>query len=995
VANDWETLVFDFANPAAGTPPLNLANTYNKVSIFFNFGVPGAVAGEKIYFFDDVAFGGAPPPPPSSGNSVIIDDFEDGQLPTGQDPNGIQVGFLTASAPGASVAITITDTPPAPIPGAAVPNNVLQEDLTLGVGQWAVFVHNFTNDAADAWVPQDWTSYEGFSLWLYGNNTGGTIFLDILDNRNPGSTTDDAERWSLDIPDTFSGWQYFQFSWDQFNRKDIGNGAPNDGFTLTEVHGYAVGGYGNVNMGSQSYYIDDVAIFGNTGGIEEPLQVQFARNNVQVAEGDTAVVTVTLNMTSTAPVSISYITAEGFATPDRNYVPTSGELVIAPGELEQTFTVTTLRDGKPSGDQRLMLNLRDPDGAEAGFRLQAMLTILDIDPVNPTMVDDFQGFHRFAAVGDVELSITELAAGSAMALPGQGAYEDVLTGVYGPAGGSFTQTYPVSRDWSGYNGLSFWYYGSNSGQPITVNLLDNQTTTTAQTPPGQWQLVWSDEFDDAAGTGPNPNVWSHEIGDGTMNGIPGWGNSELEFYTDSLDNAATDGSGNLAITLDEADPAQRLLCWYGPCEYTSARLISADKIEAEFGRIEARILVPDGAAGLWPAFWMLGTNIGEVGWPQSGEIDIMEYVSRNPFEVFGTIHGPGYSGGAAFGNTYTFPQLVAESYHTFNVEWSPDEIQWYVDGINYHTATPADVAPNEWVFNHPFYLIMNLAIGGNFGGTVSPDLTFPQQMLVDYVRIYQAPNTSERFEASFVDNFSGWRKVTVPFSSFSRSAEQPAGAPNDGLGLNQVWGYGMTLPAGSSGTFHMDQVQLARIPTVPRSRRFNVDSDTFINGAQPGVAFGSAQTMWVGFFDQMRPVVHAPIAGIPSDAEIDAAYLYLYIFEGRGFTQWSNSVISNVAAHVVTTPWVSETATWWTPWNSPGGDYGPAVGANHVGSGKINTWLRLDVTEAVRDIVTSGANNGILLTSNDSHGVRYGLAASEYFDPSKSGYIRVYFRTVD
>ena len=147
-----------------------------------------------------------------------------------------------------------------------MPNNVLQEDLTLGAGQWAVFVHNFTNDTVDAWVPQDWSSYEGVSLWLYGNNTGGTIFLDILDNRNPGSTTDDAERWSLDIPDNFSGWQFFQFTWDDFNRKDIGNGAPNDGFTLTEVHGYAVGGYGNVNMGSQTYYVDQVSIFGNTGG---------------------------------------------------------------------------------------------------------------------------------------------------------------------------------------------------------------------------------------------------------------------------------------------------------------------------------------------------------------------------------------------------------------------------------------------------------------------------------------------------------------------------------------------------------------------------------------------------------------------------------------------------------------------------------------------------------------------------------------------------------
>ena len=131
VANAWDMLVFDFANQAAGTPPLNLANTYNKLSIFFNFGVPGAVAGAKTYYFDDVAFGGTPPPP-VPGKSVIIDDFEDGQLPAGQDPNGVQVGFITANAPGASVAITITDAPPAPIPGAAVPNNVLQRGSDPG-----------------------------------------------------------------------------------------------------------------------------------------------------------------------------------------------------------------------------------------------------------------------------------------------------------------------------------------------------------------------------------------------------------------------------------------------------------------------------------------------------------------------------------------------------------------------------------------------------------------------------------------------------------------------------------------------------------------------------------------------------------------------------------------------------------------------------------------------------------------------------------------------
>ena len=292
-------------------------------------------------------------------------------------------------------------------------------------------------------------------------------------------------------------------------------------------------------------------------------------------------------------------------------------------------------------------------------------------------------------------------------------------------------------------------------------------------------------------------------------------------------------------------------------------------------------------------------------------------------------------------------------------------------------------------------MILNLAIGGNFGGTVSPDLTFPQQLLVDYVRVYQAPNTSERFEASFVDDFSGWRQVSVPFSSFTRSAQQPAGAPNDGFGLNDVWGYGVTLPANSSGTLHMDQVQLARIPTVQRSQRFDVDRDTYINGSQPSAYYGTSQTMWVGYFDQMRPVVHVPISGIPSDAEVDVAYLYLYVTEGRGFSMWSDSVIPSVQAHPITTPWMPDPVNWWTPWNFPGGDYGHAVGSNHLGSGKIGTWLRLDITSAVQNTVSTGVNYGYILTSNDDHGVRYGLSTQDYWDSSKTGYVRVYYRTVD
>jgi beta-glucanase (GH16 family) len=140
---------------------------------------------------------------------------------------------------------------------------------------------------------------------------------------------------------------------------------------------------------------------------------------------------------------------------------------------------------------------------------------------------------------------------------------------------------------------------------------------------------------------------------------------------------------------------------------------------------------------MWPAFWMLGTNIDQVSWPGSGEIDVMEVVGKLPNRVFGTLHGPGYSGSSGFGKTHDFPGPIADDFHTFAIDWSAGHIVWTVDGIRYHEATPAAVAPNDWAFDHPFFLLLNVAVGGNFGGPVGPETTFPQSMTVDYVRVYQ------------------------------------------------------------------------------------------------------------------------------------------------------------------------------------------------------------------------------------------------------------------
>ncbi|WP_308164386.1 glycoside hydrolase family 16 protein [Agromyces sp. ISL-38] len=245
--------------------------------------------------------------------------------------------------------------------------------------------------------------------------------------------------------------------------------------------------------------------------------------------------------------------------------------------------------------------------------------------------------------------------------------------------------------------------------------------------------IWSDEFDGPAGSPADPANWTYETGGG------GWGNDELQYYTAGAENGALDGAGNLVITLRKVDSATTALqCWYGPCQYTSARLITGQKQEFQYGRVETRVMVP-GGGGVWPAVWLLGSDIRDVGWPQSGEIDLMEFVGRMPNEIFGTLHGPGYSGGQSYSGAHDLGAPVEGSWHEFAVEWAPDQITWEVDGVAYHRATPSDVAPHEWVFDHRFFLLANMAIGGNFGGQVAEDVAMPRSMVIDYIRVYSDP----------------------------------------------------------------------------------------------------------------------------------------------------------------------------------------------------------------------------------------------------------------
>lgn len=242
-------------------------------------------------------------------------------------------------------------------------------------------------------------------------------------------------------------------------------------------------------------------------------------------------------------------------------------------------------------------------------------------------------------------------------------------------------------------------------------------STPIPTLPG-WNLIWQDEFE---GDIIDPANWTFDIGGW------GWGNGELEYYTNRSENARIE-NGVLVIEARQEK--------YEGSYYTSARLKTEGLQSFQYGRIEGRLKVPAGA-GLWPAFWMLGANFNGSNWPDCGEIDIMEYIGKEPDLIFGTLHGPGYSGVLGFSQWNRQTYDIADGFHTYAIEWEADEIRWYYDGEHYHTVGRTDIGDREWVFDQPFFIILNLAVGGQLPGMVGLDTKFPTQYLVDYVRVYQ------------------------------------------------------------------------------------------------------------------------------------------------------------------------------------------------------------------------------------------------------------------
>jgi beta-glucanase (GH16 family) len=282
---------------------------------------------------------------------------------------------------------------------------------------------------------------------------------------------------------------------------------------------------------------------------------------------------------------------------------------------------------------------------------------------------------------------------------------------------------------SGAGGAAGALLGSGGADPSTpVNTIPTPSNPTL---PG-WKLVWSDDFDAADGSAVDNKRWRHETGGN------GFGNQELEFYTDDVANSEQRG-GNLVISAMREGAASQS-CWYGACQFTSARLVTSGKFSASYGRIEARLKIPAGK-GVWPAFWMLGDDIASANWPNCGEIDIMEAIGSDPTTLHGSLHGPGYSGGSPLTATTRLPNQakLSDDFHTYAVEWAPNSVKFFLDSTLYQTRTPADLpAGSKWVYNHSFFMILNVAVGGQWPGSPDASTTFPARMLVDYVRVYEA-----------------------------------------------------------------------------------------------------------------------------------------------------------------------------------------------------------------------------------------------------------------
>jgi beta-glucanase (GH16 family) len=436
---------------------------------------------------------------------------------------------------------------------------------------------------------------------------------------------------------------------------------------------------------------------------------------------------VTLHNTGSAVLKIARIGFSGADTTDFTQVDTCGASVAAgntctivvlftPSAIGTPVASLSITDNASGGPQRVSLT-----GAGA-------MAVASLSPSSLTFGNESVGTSSSSQVvtlkntGNAALSLTRIAVTGADA---SDFTQDDNCGASVPARGACTIAVLFTPSVAGARAALLKITDTAGGSPQAVSLSGTGTQT----------LVWSDEFDLPDGSAPDPSKWNYDLGGW------GWGNQELECYTNSRQNAFIQG-GKLVI---QALNAPNTVCKdrnnnTTVNNYTSARLNTAGKFGQAYGRFEARIKIPYGQ-GMWPAFWLVGNNIGSVGSAAAGEIDIMENIGKEPSIIHGSMHGPGTNGGInSQSAAFALPngERFSGDFHVFAIEWGASRVRLYVDNNLYETVNQSDVtAGGPWVFDHPFFIILNVAVGGTWPGGPDATTVFPQQMLVDYVRVYQ------------------------------------------------------------------------------------------------------------------------------------------------------------------------------------------------------------------------------------------------------------------
>lgn len=716
----------------------------------YAFGMPAGMGAQTAYL-DNVTIVKLDVQP------LDVDTFEVEELFLAQDSVGNNIGYVPWGDTGGNVELNLIDA----VRGS---DDTRALAVNYDIGAWGGFSSIF-NDGAE-WVGQDWSNYNAISFWVLGSATDAEIQFEIFDNRNPDLDGDSAERWFYRFVDDSRGWTLHEIPFVDFQRRSDWqpDGALDDGFNLNDVSGYAFGMPAGV--GSKVAVIDDMRLI-VMGGVDMPEGVVVTVEE-SVVEEEVAPEAVVLEevepnadllepipfaepivlvdfedgveIVDSGSVFVGFVPwgdTAGNALISNAIIPAFSEFALPEQEdfnraLKIDYNISSyggFNQMFTDGESWLSQDWTNHNafqfwlyGNNTGQAIQIELfDNLAPDSVADTaeryiywMLDDYEGWREITIPFAFFQRRVDWQPGGA---PDDGFGLNEIHGYaigFPPGVGTQTAVFDnaqiiVIEDPSQV---------TIAGEPeeaITSVEIDESITWDSR----EWELLWADEFDADAGTGINTEFWTCEVGDQ-------WFNNELQAYTDSTDNVAHDGSGNLVITATDD----------GEANYTSGRCITQSKMEFTYGRVEARLNLPSGQ-GIWPAFWMLGSNIGQVNWPASGEIDIMEFLGHETNTSHGTIHGPGYSGGSGIGTSYNSDTAFSDDFHVFAIDWDPHVIRWYVDGELFNIVSVNDLQGQRWVFDQDFFLLMNLAVGGDWPGNPDETTVFPQEMLVDYVRVYQ------------------------------------------------------------------------------------------------------------------------------------------------------------------------------------------------------------------------------------------------------------------